>query len=417
MKNSVFHKYGDKLLFILALAVLATAIFRFGGKAIANVANPPIVFTQWWQDDIGKEALLDIIEEFEKFNEGIKIILNTTPYEDLRSVLLYSANPASADDISPDSFPGDIIALDPLWVPELLKKGIIEDPVIRVAQGSGEGLLSFINVLYYNIEILREAGFSMPPKSRGDFLNQTRALCNKEEGRWGLAMGGNSSRGISDDVLPWIWAAGIELIKDGKPEVNSRQVTESLAFLSILNSEGIIAPGAFSADNNKKLEDFILGRAAFIIAPASDIDFLREYMGDEQLGVTSVPAPDNYTGKTFFGSAAWTAGVYSYSAHKEEARLFLDFLASKTSTLSAKLKATPGYSVLPDGDSFYSKVWDIAIAGENARDFAGLPWGELEIIFKEGLYLLFADKYSPAETAGTIQAKWEAAILSHSKVF
>jgi ABC-type glycerol-3-phosphate transport system substrate-binding protein len=74
------------------------------------------------------------------------------------------------------------------------------------------------------------------------------------------------------------------------------------------------------------------------------------------------------------------------------------------------MKAIPGNP--PAYDAFYSKVWDIAIAGETAQDFSALSWPELEESFKEELSALFAGKASAAETAAAIQKRWEAILES-----
>ena len=402
-----FQKHGDKLLFVLALAILAAALFNLvGKKAITQAAAPSIVFTQWWQDNLEKDTLQTLIKEFESIHGDIKIVIKDRSYEDLRQDLF---NPSET------SFPGDILALDPLWVPELLAGKTIEtqeaenqrtfDPA---QSGSDAPLLSFIDVLYYNVEILKEAGFTKPPKTRGEFIDCLKTLTNTEKGRWGLAMDRNSSRGIYDDVFPWIWSAGAQLIKDGKPVVTSRPVVESLSFLASLNSEGFIIPGTL---HEGKLEDFISGRAAFMIAPEEETALVWERMGDQAFGVSSVPTPDNYAGKTFFASAGWTLGINSASAHKEEARLFADFLAGHASLLSEKAGAIPGNgNPSPSTDPFYSKTWDITIAAEPARDFTGLPWTELEEIFKEELDALFEERSTPAGTAAAIQERWDTVL-------
>ena len=399
-----FQKHGDKLLFALALAVLATALFRLGGgKAISHAVAPSIVFTQWWEDDPGKDALLKLIKEFESLHGGIKIVLNTRSYEDLRSGLF-----------SPDyTSPGDILALDPLWVPELIKREIIEN---SRQEAYKTPFLSFISVLYYNVEILREAGYIRPPKSRGEFLNCARALAGREENRpgfapdkvYGLAMDGNSSRGVYDDVYPWIWAAGAQLIKDGKPAADSRPIAESLSFLATLNSEGLIHPGTEASGNaGEKMENFVTGRAAFMIAPAGYIRLVKERMGDGAFGISSVPTPDNFAGKLLYGTAGWTVAVNPASAHKEEARLFVSFLAEKAPFLSDETKAIPGIDTPPATDLLYSKAWDIVIAGEAAQDFSRLTGEhELEQIFREELSALFEGQYSPAEAAAAIQKRW-----------
>ena len=412
MKDFNFQKHGDKLLFALALAVLAVLLVRSLGKVATQTAAVSIVFTQWWQDDLEKNTLQDLLKEFESLNPKIKAVLGERSYEDLGREL-FNTEVKQGEAKSPLA---DVFALDPLWVPELLERGIIEKQ-----QAS---FLSFINVFYYNIEILKKAGFTRPPKNRSEFLACARALGpdNAVDNVHALTLGlnssnGKASRGLYDDVYPWIWSAGAQLIKDGKPSVTSRPVIESLAFLASLYSDGFIVPGAFSADNKKKLEDFISGRAAFMIAPARDIALIRKRMGDEAFGITSVPTPDNYAGKPFFAAETWTIGIHSGSAHKEEARLFAAFLAGKASFLSDKAKAFPGTDVSLSGhsqmsgrgsppDPFYSKVRDIAITGEIAQDFTGLPWVEMEEIFREELSVLFEGKNSPAETARIIQEKW-----------
>ena len=404
MANFIFKKHGDKLLFALALAVLATALIRVVAKpAIQQAKTRDIVFTQWWDNYLEKDTLTELIKEFEDTNEGIKIILNPVSYENMHKELTDQSESSVANTIR-----GDLFAMDTLWVPAVLEKKIIENADIEVP------LLRYINVLYYNVEILKEAGFSRPPKTRGEFLNYAKALKSENANVWALTLGLNSSRGIYDDIFPWMWAAGLELIKDGNPAIDSRPVTESLSFLASLERDGLIVPGGLQADAEKKLEDFVSGRAAFMIAPTRDIEFVRERMGEEAFSITSVPVPDNYAGKTYIASADWTLGVSAESLLKEETRLFADFVAQKTETLADKARAIPGNSITGNTkpDPFYSKAWDIAISGEITRDFNGLQWEQLEKIFYKELSLLFEGTSSPAETATATHKGWEALLLS-----
>jgi len=400
--NEFFKKNGNKLLLFVALAFLITALFLLGNKSIKSTNNkesvepPGVVFTHWLENGTDKEVFLEIISEFESLHGDFKVILNTCSYEDLRSALFRGTPPEDS------GFPGDVTALDSLWVSELSKKEIIEN--VNAAP------VSFVNILYYNINLLKEAGFSRPPKTRSEFLAYARHFSGNKGNRAGLALGMNSSRGIYDDIFPWIWSAGVQLVKDGKPQVNSRQVVDSLSFLVSLYSEGLLTPQSFTADPAGKLNDFISGKAAFVVAPASEIRFVREQLGDEAFGVTSIPVPDNYAGKSFYAVSAWTTGVYSASAQKEKAKLFADFLAEKTAFISNRMKAIPGSGIPPAYDAFYSKVWDIAIAGETAQDFSGLNWLELEESFKGGLSAFFAGNASATETAAAIQKRWEGII-------
>ena len=398
-------KIGDILLAALALAFLAAALFRFLGNRTSNKPGThTIIVSRWLENNPEGETFNNLINDFENLHDKIKITLNTLPYEDLREALFNSDKVLSEGD---ELFPGDVIVLDPLWIPELLKKEIIESAYTTFVPS--------INVFYYNIDALKEAGFTRPPKTRSEFLSYARTLAGRGRDSQnltrstssGLTMGLNSSRGIYDDIFPWIWSAGTKLIQDGKPIVSSRPVIESLSFLFSLNSEGLIVPGTFSADSEKKLDDFISGKAAFMIAPARDIRFVRESMGDETFGITSIPVPDNYAGKTFFGTSAWALGIHAASTHKEEAKLFADFLAEKAPVFSEQTNAIPGSGTRTTQDDFHSKVQDITFAGESVQDFSGLPWTELEAAFKEELTAMFAGKSSPTEASTRIQTKWE----------
>ena len=396
MRNFNFRNYGDNLLFALALAVLITAVFHFAGRRDNTPAVINIVFTQWWQEDIQGDFLQNLIAEFESLHEGIKVILNEKPYEELRQALFIPAAYDDENDGETPLFPGDVLALDPLWVPELFNRNAIES-----AESS---FLSFINVLYFNIDILREAGFTRPPRTRSEFLTFARAIAARGGGPV-LGIDASGSRGIYDTVYPWIWAAGARLINNGIPLATTPPIVQSLSFLASLNDEGLIAPHALSSDSQNRLEDFISGRTAFMIAPTRYIGRVRERMGDQAFGITTIPALDNQTTLPFLATVGWTIGVNSASAHKEEASLFSAFLAGRAPLLLNNVRGA--IPTAPGLDPFYSNIWEIALAGETAADFAGIAEEhKLEAVFREELSALFAGIATPAETAAAIQQRW-----------
>ena len=385
MKDFIFAKWGDKLLFALALAVLATGLLRVWSNppppVIVEAPPATIVFTQWWENDLDKNILPQLIAEFESLHEGIHVVLSYKSYEDLLLKLF---------DMCEDIFPGDVFALDPRWVSELEDKGIIEY--------ASPPLLSFINLLFYNIDILREAGFVRPPKSRTEFITHARTVAGMEGNRLGLVMDNSGSRRLYDDVYSWIWSSGGQLLRDGRPQINTRPVIDSLSFLASMKEEGLLVKG-------NKLEDFSSGRAAFMISSSKDIRFVRERLGKTSFDISNIPLPDNHTGRSYYGSAGWALGVNSNSAHREEARLFVGFLAERAHILANNTGAILGGS-LPSRDPLYSKAWDIAMAWHSSKEFPALPWMELETIFSEELDYLFAGETTPAHAASAIQRRW-----------
>jgi multiple sugar transport system substrate-binding protein len=426
----------DYLLLAIGLLVLLAGLFWSGGKkAIAAVTAPTLVFTQWWQDEIEEGALETLVSEFETLHPEIKIELKKLPYEELKALLFT----APAGEALPP-FPGDILALDPLWGAGLEGREILEPPPpppsaeAAPSRGFPPGnpetpVLDFFCPLFYNIDMLTAAGFSSPPKTRNEFLSYARKVSKREEGVYGIAMAlapGNS-RGIYRDIYSWIWASGALLFNAGKPAITSREITETLEFLAALGRENLIHPDSFEMGEAEKQEAFIRGRAAFIIAPVQDAEIFSSRMspGAEgrippggAFGFTAIPVPGGHSGKPAFGAFGWTLGISRQSRYKEEAGVFISFLAEKASYLAEKLHAVPGNRTNPpavqaQNGSLYStawdsKAWDLYIACDFIREFAGLKeTARLEAAFTEELAFLLSGERGAAASAAAVQKQWE----------
>ena len=424
-----FKDYGDKILFTAGVIVLASILINATVRRASRPTVTNLVFTYWTDDRYeskhGKESfgtrINTLIHDFEQRHSDIKITRNETSYEDLRFQLFNSASPENLAQIAE----ADVFAIDPLWLPALQESGIIDH--------SEDVFFSFINVLYYNIDLLKHSGFSMPPKTRLEFTNFALAIAEAHTDKGifalALALADEGGSGAFNDVYPWIWAGGTPLVKDGAPFATSPPVIDALTFLAHLYEEALIAPDSFSTTGEDKLEAFINGSIAFMLAPAVHIGFVRERMGNDAFGITSIPSPAPPTrlqinrgersGRPYFALTGWTVAAKAASAHAEQARLFVDFLVQQAPFLAERSGAMPGPSALLQAstgaftsalltDPFHVRVLDIAIAGEAAKDFSGIAVeGELGEIFLQELALLFKGSQLPNETAASIQRRWQ----------
>ena len=173
-------------------------------------------------------------------------------------------------------------------------------------------LVSFMDVLFYNIDVLSDAGFVRPPRTRGEY--QTYSRTTEGNGYY------------SDDLF------------------------------SLENNRPV----------NQKLEDFAQGRAAMIVASTRAIPFLREKMGDEVFGITAIPyASDGTVGRYNINLTGIYAGIGINSEYKDAAWSFIEFLTEHRAEFCEMFKAVPGVmsDVIPgdyvQNDPFYSKAWDI----------------------------------------------------------
>jgi len=280
-------------------------------------------------------------------------------------------------------------------------------------------LVSFMDMLFYNIDILTAAGFDRPPKTRDEFTAYARTVSRTDfsgVSAAALSLSPDDPRALSRDIFSWIWAAGGNFWPGEEyiPALNARAVTSDLAFLGGLSRDGALAPGIFETAGEQRVEEFSRGRIAMMVASAGAIPFLREKMGDAAFGITTVPSPGT-GGRYNIGLSAIYAGISSNSAYPERAWSFLEFLAEKSPMFCERLKAVPGVisDLIPGdyvrNDPFYSKAWDIFESSRIVPGFSGKPAAEeFESIFLEELRLFLAGGKTAQETVAAIQSRWNA---------
>jgi multiple sugar transport system substrate-binding protein len=416
----------DLMLLILALALLAAGFMfvRLMKKAPTaqkkdEAENTTLVFTQWWEDELEEGTLGALAEEFEALHPGVAIQLDTRPYAEILSALRSAGESPLAS---------DIVGLDPLWFEDLVRRDLLEelDPwestanlPMELPEGSDRGyetwgrhLIFFANPLYYNIALLRDAGFDRPPKSRAEMLAYARALTDAAAGRYALAMalGPDNPRGVYRDVFPWIWALSPQTFRDSRPDFSARSIAGALDFLRELWQEGCLVPGTFGKTEAEKREDFIQGRAAMMIASVADIRLLRQRMGEGAFGITAIPGESSFEGKPLLGLTGWSLGIPRSAAPKDKARDFLSFLLERGPQIAEKAHAVPGSlsRAFSAGDPLYAKAYDMYAAGEAVQEFFGVSGVDrFEALVREQLYALFEEGRTTEETAAHIQQQWE----------
>jgi multiple sugar transport system substrate-binding protein len=414
----------DLMLLVLALTLLAAGLifFRLANKiSAAQKSGTALVFAQWWEDELEEGTLLALAGEFEALHPGVTVRLDNRPYAEILKGL------QSPGESSPAP---DIVGLDPFWLEDLVRQDLLEEldpreftenlpmePPGDSDQGYekwGRHLISFANPLYYNIALLRDAGFDRPPKNPGEMLACARALTDTGAGRHALtmALGPENPLGVYRDVFSWIRALSPLTVRESPPDFSARSVAGALDFLRELRQEGCLVPGTFTKTEAEKREDFIQGRAAMMIASVADIHLLRQRMGEGAFGITMIPGESSFEGKPVLGLTGWSLGIPRSAARKDEARAFLAFLLERSPLIAEKAHAVPGsLSRAMDfsaADPLYAKAYDMYAAGETVQELQGMAGTDrFEALVREQLYALFEEARTPEETAAEIQQQWE----------
>jgi len=284
-------------------------------------------------------------------------------------------------------------------------------------------LVSFMPLLFYNVDILTAAGFDRPPKTRDEFLKYAKAVSDSNEAQLvniagaAISLSSKDRNAVQRDIFSWIWAAGGDFWQEGNRPVLNVTTTSDIAFLGRLYNDRLLAYRIFETTGEQRLEDFANGKIAMMIAFTSAIPFLRERMGEKSFGVTNIPNSGS-AGKYNTGISSIYAGINVNCEYPEEASDFLAFLEGYNSLFCETLKAVPGIAsdVIPGNyirnDPFYSKSQDIFESSVIVQGFSGKPSGdEYESAFLEELQIFFRGSRKAEDTINAIQRRWDEIYL------
>jgi multiple sugar transport system substrate-binding protein len=274
----------------------------------------------------------------------------------------------------------------------------------------GRPLVSFMMPLFYNIDLLEKAGFDRPPKNHTDFTAYAKARSSPDHYGFALALSPEDPQGLYRDILPWIRSFASPAEWDKESRFNAAEISAALKFLNELQKDGSLAPDIFSKTGKDRVEEFMAGRVAMIIASMADARLLCN--AGFNCGITAIPLRDAYAGKPLYALDQWYAGISRNSRLKNEAFLFIGFLTDRASALSDQTGAIPWN--INAGDSYageyplLSKAYDIYYTGEARAEYAE-KWKPslLEKVMTEELRLMFEAGQTPEDAAKAIQRRLE----------
>jgi ABC-type glycerol-3-phosphate transport system substrate-binding protein len=333
----------DCFLIAAAVAVLVLIIVDRTKKTIEESKRVEISLSPQCRILFGNDTLETLIREFEAQNPGLRI--RETAPDDQADIVFFDDSGFS----SPEAY-------------------------LHV-----ESLVSFMDLFFYNIDILKTVKLDRPPKTRAEFLSAARAVAKKETDSPGqepvypfaLGLDPSDSMALRRDFYPWVWANGGNIPPLGIAEENTTLPpvhTDIIAFFEQLNREELLSPGSFEKTGKQRLEEFAEGKIAMITASAQDISCVLNNADGITFGITTIPSSPQ--GKTRIGLLNIYAGINSACTVPDEARLCLSFFAEKSQVLASTLGAVPGsFPIAFPGeyiteDALYSKAWDIFEAAD-----------------------------------------------------
>jgi ABC-type glycerol-3-phosphate transport system substrate-binding protein len=405
-KKSIYYSIRIDLFLIISLLILIISplIIKQFIKLNTERKQKILLLSPQFEELFGEEITEILLQEFSKRDAYLRIQSLKLP-EDKETV-------------------PDILIFDEGNYSSLIDEGILA----KLKQSENENekeqlavpLVSFMPLLFYNIDILTAAGFDRPPKTRDEFIKYAKAVSDSNEAQLAntagaaISLSPKDKNAVQRDIFSWIWASGGDFWQEGdSPVLNVKTISGDITFFGKLYNDKLLAYRIFETTGEQRLEDFADGKIAMMIAYTSVIPFLRERMGDNSFGITNIPGSGS-AGKYNTGISSIYAGINVNCEYPDEAMDFIAFLEELRPLFCEMLKAVPG--VVSDiitesyirNDPFYSKSQDIFVSSAIVQGFSGKPSAEeYENAFLEELQIFLRSSRKAEDTITAIQSRWD----------
>ncbi|MFC7375423.1 ABC transporter substrate-binding protein [Brachybacterium sp. GCM10030268] len=406
-------------------ALSASGALAACGNSGGSGGGGKLEFQQWWEPELPEGFLRELMDEFEAANEGITVELLSGPYAATKEQLIAGA----ASRTMPD-----VMGLDGAWVHDLASQKALADLDQLMSEASfddtelastveAEGstrmipVVNFAYMLFANTAVLGEAGIDALPTTREEFTAAAAAAVEADPGvaGWVLPLSLEAPNGVQNDVMSWLWAGGQSMLADGKPALESEEVTSVIDFIVDLDDQGLIAPGSATLKEQDKVEEFSSGRAAMIVDTVAHVNMFRADSPDLQFEVAAMPTADGSEEAPGVTYGSWGIGVSEASQNKEAAWKLVEFLMSEdvNARIASAANAFPGNSKsVPDGvedDEVTKTAFEVWQSGTPVNEFVGLPVAEqLMRDLAEQLQKTLEGSQDAAQALAATQKSWES---------
>lgn len=335
-----------KFSFLFMALVLALGAVGCQPKAAAPAG--PVTIHVLTMDQAGlKPAEIDqIARDFEAKNPDIKVVMEYVGYDYVHDKIVtgMAAKPPAYD----------AAMIDVIWPDEFIKAGYLLDVTDRVTpemksgifpaawngvtrNGKVYGMPWLMDVKYfmYNKEMLEKAGFSAPPKTWEELVDQAKAIKEKGLSEFPITWSWNQKEGVVCDYTALLFGnGGAFLDASGKPAFNNEKGVQALEWMKKTIDDGLTNPSAVSSDEMAVAADFEAGKSAFTLnwlfqyADSNDAS-KSQVVGKVALAPIPVFAAGAQAGiKSASVDGSSSFAIMATSPYADQTWKFLNYLAS-----------------------------------------------------------------------------------------
>jgi multiple sugar transport system substrate-binding protein len=292
------------------------------------------------------------VKEFESFYPDIKVNATVIPWTDLYNKYVVALQAGKGPDIMfiPVTWAASFIYSGWLlnlqnyineiegWPEDFNEPSIyywtsgIETKNVPAKNVFGVPIRVDSRLLFYNVKMLKDAGFDRAPRYYPDeVLEWGQAVTKPEKGQYGIGVASAKTTSIIYEFWNcWLLASGGSWLNKEMTEctINSPQGVDALQFYAdLVNKYKVALPGALNYTTTDLTNIFSAGNklGMYCTAPGA-IPVIKSANPDLEFGLDFIPGTKSVRTATQLGG--WGAAIVSTTKHPEQAWKFLKFITS-----------------------------------------------------------------------------------------
>jgi multiple sugar transport system substrate-binding protein len=259
--------------------LILALIFIISLVSCQSAETGPVTIHILTMDQAGlKPAAIDqIARDFEAQNPDIKVVMEYVSYDFVHDKIVtgMAATPPAYD----------AAMIDVIWPDEFIKAGYLLDVTDRVTDEMKSGIfpaawngvtrngkiygmpwLMDVKYFMYNKEMLEQAGFTAPPVTWEELVDQAKVIKEKGIAEYPIDWSWNQKEGVVCDYTVLLFGnTGSFLDADGAPVFNNELGVGVLAWMKQTIDDGLTNPSSVSSDEMAVEANFLAGKSAYAV--------------------------------------------------------------------------------------------------------------------------------------------------------
>ncbi|UES48427.1 extracellular solute-binding protein [Roseibium aggregatum] len=289
-----------------------------------------------------EDDIKSMTAKFEEANPGVTVALEFVPYEALHDKIIAAAGAGD------DGY--DVVLFDVIWPAEFATRGFLQDVTDRIPadytdkvfdgawttveyDGKRYGMPWILDTkyLFYNADMLAEAGISAPPKTWAELAEQAKQIKDKGIVEFPLVWSWSQSEAMICDFTTLTAANDGAFFDEGQPAFTAGGAKDAVSFMKATLDEGLSNPSSREYFEEDVRRVFSNGEAAFALNWTYMNALANDPKESKVAGKVKVAPAPGVEGKSTASSVngSMGLGIPANSPHADEAWAYISFLTQK----------------------------------------------------------------------------------------